>query len=284
VTLAAACTRPAHGRPYAPAKTPTSAVLIATVLLTTSGCSTSPLGRSQLTMMPDADMARLGATAYEDIRSNETTSQDAVRAAYVLCVTNALLEQAPTAPSDQAWEVTLFDDDQANAFALPGAKIGIYSGLLEVARNQDQLAAVIGHEIGHVIARHANERVSTAYATQLGLTAVAASGVLSGDLMGLMGVGAQVGVLFPFSRTQERESDLIGLELMAKAGFDPRQSVELWENMSAARTSQAPPEFLSTHPADYSRIAALRERMPEALELYDQARLAGRRPHCDLPS
>jgi predicted Zn-dependent protease len=262
----------------------TSAVVIATVLLAASGCSTSPLGRSQLTMMPDADMARLGATAYEEIRSNETASRDAVSTAYVLCVTNALLEQAPPPPSGQSWEVTLFDDEQANAFALPGAKIGIYSGLLEVAHNQDQLAAVIGHEIGHVIARHANERVSTAYAAQLGLTAVAASGVLSGDLMGLMGVGAQVGILLPFSRTQERESDLIGLDLMAKAGFDPRQSVDLWENMSASRNSQAPPEFLSTHPADYSRIAALRERMPEALELYDRARLAGRRPHCDLPS
>ena len=261
----------------------TSALVIATVLLALSGCSTSPLGRSRLTMMPDADMARLGATAYEDIRSKETPSQNAARRAYVLCVTNALLEQAPTAPSGQAWEVTLFDDEQANAFALPGAKIGIYSGLLEVVRNQDKLAAVIGHEIGHVIARHANERVSTAYAAQLGLSAVAASGVLSGDLMGLMGVGAQVGVLLPFGRTQERESDLIGLDLMAKAGFDPRQSVELWENMSAARRSAAPPAFLSTHPADSSRIAALREHMPEALDLYDRARQAGHRPRCGSP-
>jgi predicted Zn-dependent protease len=234
-------------------------------------------------MMPDGDMAVMGAAAYDEIKSKETTSDDEARSAYVACVTDAVLAVAPPPPSGQAWEVTLFDNDQANAFALPGAKIGVYEGLLDIARNQDQLAAVIGHEIGHVLARHANERVSAAYATQAGLTAVAASGVLSGDLMGLMGVGAQVGIILPFGRAQERESDLIGLDLMAQAGFDPRQSVDLWENMGASRSGQAPPEFLSTHPADSTRIAALRERMPHALDLYEKARAEGRKPACKKP-
>jgi predicted Zn-dependent protease len=234
-------------------------------------------------MMPDGDMAVMGAAAYDEIKSQETASDDGERKAYIACITDAILAVAPPPPSGQTWEVTLFDSEQANAFALPGAKIGVYEGLLDVAQNQDQLAAVIGHEIGHVLARHANERVSAAYATQVGLTAVAASGVLSGDLMGLMGVGAQVGIMLPFGRAQERESDLVGLDLMAEAGFDPRQSVDLWENMAASRSGQAPPAFLSTHPADSARMDALRERMPHALELYDKARAEGRKPACRRP-
>ena len=245
-----------------------------------AACATSPLGRRQLAMMPDTDMARLGAVAYDEIKSKETVTKNADVRDYVDCVADAVTAALVDRVSSGRWEVTVFEQDQANAFALPGAKIGVYTGLLDVATTQDQLAAVIGHEVAHVEARHANERVSTAYAAEVGMSMVGASGVLSGELMGLLGVGAQVGVLLPFSRTQEKEADLIGLDLMARAGFDPRESVTLWRNMSANRDSGAPPELLSTHPGDATRIAALSARLPDAMTLYERARAAGRKPAC----
>jgi predicted Zn-dependent protease len=155
--------------------------------------------------------------------------------------------------------------------------------LLKVAENQDQLAAVIGHEIGHVVAHHSNERVSTSSVAQLGLAAaseIAGGGAGSQELMALLGVGAQVGVLLPFSRTQETEADLIGLDLMADAGFDPRASVKLWQNMAAASKGAAPPEFMSTHPAHGTRITGLTKRLPSAVPIYERARSQGRRPQC----
>ena len=179
----------------------------------------------------------------------------------------------------------MFEDEAVNAFALPGGKIGVYTGLLKVAENQHQLAAVIGHEVGHVIADHANARVSTAYATEAGLTLgqILAGGATTPQkrqLFGLLGVGAQVGILLPYGRSQESEADVIGLELMAKAGFNPRESVNLWRNMSKAGGGQ-PPEFLSTHPAPTTRIRDLEAGMPEAIDLVVEARKQGKNPDCD---
>jgi predicted Zn-dependent protease len=181
------------------------------------------------------------------------------------------------------WEVNVFTDDSANAFALPGGKIGVNSGLLKVARSQDQLAAVIGHEIGHVMAQHSNERMSIQYATQTGMQMLQAlSGEASAEkqqLFALLGLGSEVGIALPFSRKHEAEADLIGLQLMARAGFDPRQSVTLWQNMAAANGAGGL-EFLSTHPANDTRINGLQANMSEALALYEQARNAGRIPRC----
>jgi predicted Zn-dependent protease len=153
-----------------------------------------------------------------------------------------------------------------------------------VARNQHQLATVMGHEVAHVLADHGNERVSNQFATQSGLELVQA---MSGgpspaqeQLMGALGVGAQVGVLLPFGRAQEREADLIGLDLMARAGFDPRESVNLWKNMGEAGGSQ-PAEFLSTHPSHGSRIRDLDARMGSALKLYEAGQAMGHAPECD---
>jgi predicted Zn-dependent protease len=179
--------------------------------------------------------------------------------------------------------VTVFQDKSANAFALPGGKIGVYTGLLDVAKNQHQLAAVIGHEIAHVQANHSNARLSTSYATQAGLSLVqvlaGAAGPEKQQLMGLLGVGAQVGVLLPYGRSQESEADVLGIEYMARAGFDPRESVALWQNMSRAG-GQQPPEFLSTHPAHGTRIEQLNAHMSKALALYKQAQARGRTPDC----
>ena len=187
------------------------------------------------------------------------------------------------------WELQVFEDDSANAFALPGGKIGVHTGLLRVARTPGQLAAVLGHEVGHVLARHSNERVSQQLGAQLGLlTAGSLIGAISQTgspdqqlIYQALGVGTQLGLL-KFSRLQESEADGIGLELMAQAGFDPRESIELWKNMEHASQGQ-PPEFLSTHPSHGTRIADLSAGMPEAQQSWKRATSAGRQPRC-LPS
>jgi predicted Zn-dependent protease len=155
--------------------------------------------------------------------------------------------------------------------------------MLEVAQNQHQLAAVVAHEVAHVIARHSNERVSTNFVTQTGLqlAQVAAGGNSPArqELFGLLGVGAQFGVLLPFGRAQESEADLVGLDYMARAGFDPRESVRLWENMAKVGGAK-PPEFLSTHPSGDRRMRDLNARMRDAMSLSVQARSSGRNPDC----
>jgi predicted Zn-dependent protease len=248
-----------------------------------AACATSPMGRNQLLLFPEAEMASMGAAAFQDIQSKQKVSKNATTNNYVRCVTDHIIRAMPGGDPAQ-WDVKVFEDDSANAFALPGRKIGVHTGLLKVAENQSQLATVIGHEIAHVLAKHSNERVSTTFVTQSGLQlAQLATGVDSPgkrQLFGLLGVGAQVGVLLPFGRAQEAEADLLGLELMATAGFDPRESVRLWQNMQAQEGSGRPPEFLSTHPSSDRRITELNARMNQWMPLYDRARSEGRAPEC----
>ena len=253
------------------------------VLIVLGGCATSPLGRTQLVFFPDSQMNRMGVLAFQEIQTRTPPEEDPVIRSYVQCVADSLLQQPGGNADSLGWEVRVFRQDQANAFALPGRKIGVFTGLLKVTENQDQLATIIGHEIAHVQARHANERVSTGYLAQSGSQLIAAMAGGSAEtrsyVMAMLGVGTQVGILLPFGRTQESEADLIGLDLMAKAGFDPRQSIRLWQNMGATAGS-TPPEFPATHPASETRIRQLRQRMPEAIKLYEQARAAGHRPAC----
>ncbi|MGI9323911.1 MAG: M48 family metallopeptidase [Pseudomonadales bacterium] len=241
------------------------------------------MGRSQLTLFPEAEMAQMGLSAYQDMKKQTPASQNSKTNAYVQCVSNHIVRALPGGNASD-WEVTVFDDPQANAFALPGGKIGVYTGLLDVAENQNQLATVIGHEVAHVLARHSNERVSTNFVTQSGLqlaqVAAGSSSPMKQQLFGLLGVGAQVGVLLPFGRKQESEADLLGLDLMADAGFDPRASVKLWQNMAAASGGQKPPEFMSTHPSSERRIVQLNERIPSAMQKSLAARQSGRNPDC----
>ncbi len=243
-------------------------------------CATSPTGRSQLLLMPEAQLAQMGFAAFEQLKRKERLETDPAVNAYVRCVADAL-----TRPLGGRWEVAVFKSDQVNAFALPGGKLGVYTGLLKAARNQHQLAAVLGHEIGHVLARHSNERVSQKFAVEqaLGLIQTLAmpqspTGQL---LMGALGVGAQVGVLMPFSRIQEAEADVIGLELMARAGFDPREAIRLWHNMDRV-SRRAPPEWLSTHPSHAARIQEIERQLPRVLPLQEAARNQGRVPNCSL--
>jgi predicted Zn-dependent protease len=253
-------------------------ITLITALLLLAGCSTSPTGRSQLVLMPDSQMDQMGLQAFTNIKQKTPVSSNRRTSNYVECVTAAITQQV-----GGRWEVVVFEDDSANAFALPGNKIGVNTGLLKVAKNQNQLATVIGHEIAHVLSRHSNERVSQKFAVEQGLglvSAVASPTSTTGKtLMGMMGVGAQYGILMPFSRVQESEADIYGLDLMAKAGFDPRESVNLWINMGKANKGQ-PPEFLSTHPSHSTRISDLNARMNSAMQLYQNARNAGKRPAC----
>ncbi len=242
------------------------------------GCVTSPTGRSQLVLMPESEINQMGLQAFTTIKQETRVDRSTVTNRYVQCVASAITREV-----GGTWEVVVFNDTDANAFALPGGKIGVYTGMLKVAENQDQLATVIGHEVAHVLAHHSNERVSQKFAVEQGLNlinAIASPQSATGQtLMGLLGVGAQYGVLLPYSRIQESEADIVGLDLMAKAGFDPRQSTSLWINMSRAGGSQ-PPEFLSTHPSHGSRISELTGHMPVALQLQSRARQQGKRPAC----
>jgi hypothetical protein len=210
---------------------------------------------------------------------------DARMNAYVGCVAKAVTAQVPASYGITSWEVVVFDSKEINAFALPGGKIGVYSGLLKVAKNQDQLATVIGHELTHVLAQHSNERLSRDQLTGIGL-AVADAAIGSSDSLGgaatmaALGLGVQVGIALPYGRTQESEADRLGLELMARAGFNPAEAVTLWQNMSAASGGKAPPQLLSTHPSDQSRIANLQAQQAEVQPLYQQAKASGLVPQC----
>ncbi|MEH0740876.1 M48 family metallopeptidase [Vibrio cholerae] len=232
--------------------------------LALSACSSSPTGRSQLILFSDQDMSSLGAQSFEQMKSEQPISTDAKTNAYVQCVTKTITAHVPKQAGFDEWEVVVFDSDQVNAFALPGGKIGVYTGLLNVAVNQDQLATVIGHEIAHVLADHSNERLSQSQIANAGLqiTNIALGSSEYRDMtMAALGVGVQYGVLLPYGRTQESEADIVGLELMAKAGFDPKQSVALWQNMAKASGGNTPPELLSTHPSHSTRIDDLSAKM-----------------------
>ncbi|WP_254275785.1 M48 family metallopeptidase [Halomonas sp. 3H] len=254
--------------------------------LTLTACTTSPTGRQQLTLVSDAQLNQMGAQAFQQYQQDLPTVGGTTHR-YVQCVADALVGALPAEQQrGQDWQIRVFESDQANAFALPGGYMGVNTGLLQVARDQDQLAAVIGHEIAHVLARHANERVSTQTATQLGLSVLSSASGMQGpggqQMMGALGLGAQYGILLPFSRRHESEADVLGLELMADAGFDPRASLALWENMSAQGGGQ-PPAWMSSHPSHGQRVGGLQAQMDSALARYQQARQAGRTPNCPRP-
>jgi predicted Zn-dependent protease len=189
---------------------------------------------------------------------------------------------------DFKWEVAVIKDDGTkNAFALPGGKIAVYTGIFPVADNESGLAAIMGHEVVHALARHGSERMSQGVLAQIGLVGASIamgtqgfSPVTSQAAMTALGVGTQVGVLLPFSRAHESEADYIGLLLAADAGYDPQEAVRVWQRMQQSADGKQPQEFLSTHPGHETRIKRLTEKMPEALALYNQAQKA---PVAQLP-
>lgn len=263
-------------------KTLTTTSIILTCSLFLSACSTSPTGRQQLKLYSSAQLADMGSQTFDAMKAEQKVSLKKVENQFVTCVANNITQFVPQSVFAGKWELVVFDDPQVNAFALPGGKIGVYTGLLEVTENQHQLAAVIGHEIGHVIAEHGNERMSSSTLIGVGMDVtnqlLETNQIANNNLiMAAIGVGVQVGVQLPFSRTHESEADLIGLDLMAKAGFKPQESVKLWENMSAASGGQRQAEFLSTHPSPDSRIIKLQQNMAPAQALFASAQ---NKPQC----
>lgn len=239
------------------------------IAIAPSGCGSQSTGLG-LNVVPQDQLQAMGLETWQKIRATTPASQNAAHKAMAQRVAERVLRAAGEDPSQ--WEVVVFASDEANAFALPGRKIGVYEGMFNVASSDAELAAVIGHEVGHLEAGHPGERASTAAATQLGVNV--ASAVLGGgnsELMAaVLGAGAQYGVELPFSRNQELEADRLGLQYMAEAGYDPHAAVELWRKMSAQGGARQP-TFLSTHPAPEQRIEALEREMPEALRHYHPA-------------
>lgn len=264
-----------------------AALLVAFTLAVALGCATSMTGQQQLLLFSEAQMADMGRTAFTDLQSSTPRSSNSRQVTYVRCVANAITAVvAPEQASRVAvtsWEVELFEDDTPNAFALPGGKIGVHTGLLPIANTPAQLAAVLGHEVGHVLDRHGNARMSQATLAdagmQIGAILLGADTPQKAGLLSALGVAVQYGALMPYGRAQESAADQIGLELMAKAGFDPREAVTLWQNMARAGGPK-PPEFMSTHPSDATRIARIQELLPKVMPVYEQARAAGRVPSC----
>jgi predicted Zn-dependent protease len=258
--------------------------LVAALLL--GACATSPTGRSQLMLVSSSQMSQLGLDAFNQMRQQGKFAQAPRERAYATCVATALIAVLPPPWNTDKWDVEIINDDSANAFALPGGRIGVNRGLFKVATNQGQLAAVLGHELAHVVARHPAERVSDKLAAQIGVTAANAYGVARGmnpdTLQSLLGIGAQTLVLLPFSRAQESEADVLGQRYMAQAGFDPKAAVALWQNMEKANTGNRGPSFLSTHPSPGNRIAQLSSRAPALEPVYRAARSGGHAPTCSM--
>lgn len=220
----------------------------------------------------------MGADAFAQIKRQEKISTDREMTAMVERIGSRIAEQAKDDMPEAEWEFVVFDgDDVINAFALPGGKVGVYTGLIRVAENEDALAAVVGHEIAHVTARHGTERLSRSLALAgvgvgLGVAMREQDPGLRDAVLIAYGVGATVGVELPYSRLAEREADEIGLYYAARAGYDPREAIGFWQRMGAAAEGQArPPEFLSTHPSDARRIRELEKIMPRAMGYYREA-------------
>ncbi len=238
-------------------------------------------------MVSDTDLNAEGRSIFEKMRAEVPLVQDRATIEFVSCVADAVVSSLEGEARDFDWELAIFDQQPVNAFVLPGGKIAVYKGLLAITKNDAQLAAVMGHEVAHVTERHPAERMARTKATQVGV------GVLSGIVGGTpiaaqsastaLQIGAQLGLFLPFNRGQENEADEVGLMFMAKAGFDPRESVKLWQNMQSSKDNE-PPEFMSTHPSSDTRIDRLVSLLPAALLEYNKALDAGRNPRCARPT
>jgi predicted Zn-dependent protease len=259
-------------------------VLISLFISILTACDVVPItGREQLNFIPDSQMNSLSLTEYKDFMSKNKVSTDVVhtqmvknvgariqKAVETYCAQNNLQSRI----KGYQWEFNLVEDSAVNAFAMPGGKVVVYTGLIPVAQNADGLAVVMGHEISHVIARHGSERMSQGLLVEMGgvalSEAVAKSPSATSDLfMKSYGMGTEYGILLPYSRKQETEADHLGLIFMAMAGYNPSTAVDFWQRMAAA-SKGSPPELLSTHPADQTRINNLKQFMPEAMRYYKQ--------------
>jgi metalloendopeptidase OMA1, mitochondrial len=247
-----------------------------TLTLTLIACTqVDGTGRRQLLLTSAAQENQLGAQAYAEIRQQEKPCTDAATVAFVTRVGQRVAAAAPD--KGFTYEFTVLDSDTINAFCLPGGKVAVYTGILPLCANEAGLAAVLGHEIAHAIARHGGERMSQQYAQQIGGVTLAAMLEAKGVqpttanlAMTAYGVGSQIGVMLPYSRNHELEADRLGLMYMAKAGYDPQEAVAFWQRF-AGLGNGGTPGFLSTHPASDDRARALTALLPEARTLYEHS-------------
>lgn len=238
------------------------------LVLLSPACSTNQTGLG-LNLVTPEQTEQMGLEAWRDIRAQTAVSASQADRQRAQSVAERVLKAAGENPT--AWEVVVFQGQDANAFALPAQKIGVYEGMMRLADTDAQLAAVLAHEVAHNQENHSGERISSAMAAQAGTNlagaALGAAGVGSPEaIAAVLGAGAQYGILLPYSRNQELEADRLGLKVMARAGYDPRAAITLWQKMQ--QSGDRPPTFLSTHPAPGERIQQLEALMPEALALY----------------
>ena len=239
-------------------------------------------GRQSHVGMSTREEALLGLQSYQQVLAQSESINAGPELEMIKRVASRLVSATGKAGSDFDWQVSLIRSSQVNAFCLPGGKIVVYTGILPVTQNEPALATVLGHEMAHATSRHGSQRVLEQNLAQTAMTGVAISlSDMDYDkqraVMGALGAGTQFGVLMPFSRKHESEADAIGLHYMARAGYDPRESIRFWQRMESAGSAQ-PPEFLSDHPSHGARIQQLEAEMPEALEEYNQS------PHADVPA
>ncbi len=243
------------------------------VFLEVAGCRTTPMtGRKQIMLIPEQHEITMGTQGYEEILASETLSK---RQQYQDMVERVGKRIAAVAGRpDYQWEFKLIESDQMNAFALPGGKVAIYEGILDVCQNEAGLAVVMSHEVAHALARHGGERMSqTALINSIQKmieTSTADKEAHDRELvLAVYGAASQYGIALPFSRHQESEADEIGLMLMSDAGYDPREAPRFWERFAACQSGEKPIEFLSTHPSDDRRASDLRKLLPSAVARYE---------------
>lgn len=264
-------------------------LLISIFAIVLQACGSVPiLGRKQLLLVPDQEVLTLSLQQYNDFISNAPVKRNTQRAQLVNKVGQKIAAAVETFYINNgyeselkkfSWEFNLVKSDDINAFCMPGGKIVVYEGLLPITRDENGLAIVLGHEVAHAVAKHANERISQQMALEYG-------GQVTGGLLGnnqaaqqisslVFGVGGQLGVMLPYSRKHEYEADELGLIFMAMAGYDPRTAEDFWIRMSQAGGNSGP-EIMSTHPNDQNRIAKIRKHMPKALQYYKGAGVQNR--------
>lgn len=258
-------------------------VFLLLLFLPGSSCQTVPItGRQQLSLIPASEMNTMSLTSYQEFLSGHqvvtgTKESEEVKRVGARIASAVETYFAENAMSDRLkgykWEFNLVKDPSVNAWAMPGGKVVVYTGILPITENDVGLAVVMGHEIGHAVANHGNERMSQGLMVQMGgaalSTALATKPQQTQQLfMEAFGLGTQVGVLLPYSRLQESEADYLGLVFMAIAGYDPHAAVGFWERMEKVKQGESPPEFLSTHPSDKTRIENIKELIPKAMKYY----------------
>lgn len=258
-------------------------IIIVAAAIVLNACSSVPItGRKQFIAVSDAEVNQSAAQSYSQLLSDPKTkvinnTSDAQRVKRIGARLSAAIERylKSNGYADQydfKWEFNLIDSKEVNAWCMPGGKVAVYSGILPITKDDAGLATVMGHEIGHAIAKHSAERISQQYVAQglgsaIGVAANGSSSALVNIINQSYGTVGQLALLH-YSRAQETEADRLGLTFMAMAGYDPHSAIAFWQRMSAQGNGQQQPEFLSTHPADATRIANIQNRIPEAMKYY----------------